>query len=146
MFSVKNAFRNRTIGFYIGLAAALIALIGAILFVAIDGSDRTFTAAGFALMLVGALAEVVVIFADLKFVPFVSTALYIGGFALTINAALPSISDVWNGVNFIGGNATLGIIFSVTFFISALAGIVACFMSERKSVTVDDVTEVQEQQ
>lgn len=53
------------------------------------------------------------------------------GFALTVNAALPSISDVWNGVNFIGGNATLGIIFSVTFFVAAVAGIISCFMKER---------------
>ena len=132
MFSVKNAFKNRTVGFYIGLAAAVIALIGAILFVAIDGDDRTFTATGFALMLAGAVVEAVVIFADLKIVPLISTGLYIGGFALTINAALPSLSDVWNGVTFIGGNATLGVIFSATFLICAVAGIVACFMNERR--------------
>lgn len=131
MFSVRNAFKNRTIGFYIGLAAAAIAFVGAVLYVATDAADRTFSAAGFALMLVGAAAEIVVIFSDIKVAPLVSALLYIVGFALTVNAALPSISDVWNGVHFIGGNATLGIIFSVTFFISAAAGIVACFMKER---------------
>ena len=140
MFSVRNAFKNRTIGFYIGLAAAAIAFVGAVLYVATDAADRTFSAAGFALMLVGAAAEIVVIFSDIKVAPLVSALLYIVGFALTVNAALPSISDVWNGVHFIGGNATLGIIFSVTFFISAAAGIVACFMKERaeKIRTADD--------
>ncbi len=140
MFSVRNSFKNRTIGFYIGLAAAAIAFVGAVLYVATDASDRTFSAAGFALMLVGAAAEIVVIFSDIKVAPLVSALLYIVGFALTVNAALPSISDVWNGVHFIGGNATLGIIFSVTFFISAAAGIVACFMNERaeKIKTADD--------
>ena len=140
MFSVRNAFKNRTIGFYIGLAAAAIAFVGAVLYVATDAADRTFSAAGFALMLVGAAAEIVVIFSDIKVAPLVSALLYIVGFALTVNAALPSISDVWNGVHFIGGNATLGIIFSVTFFISAAAGIVACFMNERaeKIKTADD--------
>ena len=140
MFSVRNAFKNRTIGFYIGLAAAAIAFVGAVLYVATDAADRTFSAAGFALMLVGAAAEIVVIFSDIKVAPLVSALLYIVGFALTVNAALPSISDVWNGVHFIGGNATLGIIFSVTFFISAAAGIVACFMNERaeKIRTADD--------
>lgn len=140
MFSVRNSFKNRTIGFYIGLAAAAIAFVGAVLYVATDASDRTFSAAGFALMLVGAAVEIVVIFSDIKVAPLVSALLYIVGFALTVNAALPSISDVWNGVHFIGGNATLGIIFSVTFFISAAAGIVACFMNERaeKIKTADD--------
>ena len=140
MFSVRNSFKNRTIGFYIGLAAAAIAFVGAVLYVATDASDRTFSAAGFALMLVGAAVEIVVIFSDIKVAPLVSALLYIVGFALTVNAALPSISDVWNGVHFIGGNATLGIIFSVTFFISAAAGIVACFMNERaeKNKTADD--------
>lgn len=131
MFSVRNAFKNRTIGFYLGLAAAVIALVGAALYIATDSSDRTFTAVGFALMLAGAVAELLVIFTDLKFVPLVCAGLYIGGFALTVNAALPSISDVWNGVHFIGGNATLGIIFSVTFFVAAVAGIISCFMKER---------------
>lgn len=140
MFSVRNSFKNRTIGFYIGLAAAAIAFVGAVLYVATDASDRTFSAAGFALMLVGAAVEIVVIFSDIKVAPLVSALLYIVGFALTVNAALPSISDVWNGVHFIGGNATLGIIFSVTFFISAAAGIVACFMNERaeKIKTADE--------
>ena len=55
MFSVRNAFKNRTIGFYIGLAAAVIALVGAVLYIATDASDRTFTAVGFALMLAGPL-------------------------------------------------------------------------------------------
>lgn len=131
MFSVKTAFKNRTIGFYIGLAAAVVALVGAVLYIATDASDRTFSAAAFALMLVGAAAEVLVILSNLRFAPLVCAISYIVGFALTVNAALPSISDVWNGVHFIGGNATLGIVFSVTFFISAVAGIVACFMPER---------------
>ena len=131
MFSVKSAFKNRTIGFYIGLAAAVIALIGAILYIATDVSDRTFSAAGFALMIAGALVELLVVFSNFRFVPLICAGLYIAGFALTVNAALPSISDVWNGVNFIGGNATLGIIFSVTFFVAAVAGIISCFMKGR---------------
>ena len=75
MFSVRNSFKNRTIGFYIGLAAAAIAFVGAVLYVATDASDRTFSAAGFALMLVGAAVEIVVIFSDIKVAPLVSALL-----------------------------------------------------------------------
>lgn len=128
---LRSAFKNRTVGFYIGLTAAVIALVGAILYIAIDASDRTFSLIAFILMLVGVAAELLVVFTDLPFMPVVSAGLYIAGFSLTLNAALPSVSDVWNGVNFIGGNATLGIIFSVTFLVCALAGIVSCFLSQR---------------
>lgn len=133
MFSVKQAFKNRTVGFYIGLAAAVVALIGDILYIAIDGADRTFTSAGFALVLVGAIAELLVVFTEFRFAPLIPAAFYIGGFALALNVALPSLSDVWNGVTFIGGNATLGVIFSATFLICATAQTASCFMNQRRA-------------
>lgn len=130
---IKSAFKDRTVGFYIGFCAAAIALVADILFIAIDFSDRTFSLAAFVLILIGALSVVLAVLTDLPFAPVLPAGCFIAGFALTLNAALPSLSDVWNGVSFIGGNAVLGMVFSAVFLLCAVASVTACFMRWRNS-------------
>lgn len=129
----KNVFKDRTVGFYIGFCSAIVALVADVLFIAFDVSDRTFSVAAFVLMLLGALSIALAALTDLEFAPLLPAGCFIAGFALTLNAALPSLSDVWNGVSFIGGNAVLGMVFSAVFFLCAAASVTACFMKWRKS-------------
>lgn len=129
---MNSVFKNRTIGFYIALAASVVALVADILFIALDGTNRTFSSVAFVFMLAGSVSVLLMLFTDLAFAPVLQAGLFIAGFALELNATLPSVSDVWNGVNFIGGNATLGIIFTAVFFLCAVAAIVACFLPQRK--------------
>ena len=53
-------------------------------------------------------------------------------FAFALRVALPSLSDVWNGVNFIGGNAALGVTFTAIYLVSAILGLVSSFMGQNK--------------
>ena len=54
---MKNVFKNRGLGFYMNLIAGATALLGAVLYIVLDGTDKTFTFIGFALALAGALGE-----------------------------------------------------------------------------------------
>ena len=51
----KNAFKDRTVGFYVTLSAAIIAFIGALLYLITDGTDRTFSLGAFLFVLIGAI-------------------------------------------------------------------------------------------
>ncbi len=128
---IKEAFVNRTVGFYLTFGAACVAFISSLVYL-VDIGDRTFTVLGMLCMLIGAATVLLTLFTDWQWTPMVPAVLYVLGFAFTLNAALPSLSDVWNGVNFIGGNATMGLIFSIAFFVCVIAAIVGCFMNQRK--------------
>ena len=66
---MKKSFADRNFGFYILLAAAFVALAGAILYLALDGGDRTFTILGFLLALAGAVSTILAVLTRLKFAP-----------------------------------------------------------------------------
>lgn len=128
---------GRTIGFYLALGAAVLFLISDIIFVAVDAGDRTFSYVTFALILVGAAIEIVSVFFDYKFLdflPVVSCACYGVAFGMHLYLGLPTLSDRWNGVNFVGGNGDAVITFAILFGIGLVAALAACFMKRRRSV------------
>lgn len=124
---MKKALENRNFGFWLGLAAALIALVGSVLYIALDGSDKTFSLIGFILALVGVAFTALGVFTRVKFAPLLPTLLYSAAFGFVLRVAVPSLSDVWNKVNFIGGNATMGCVFAGVYLLSAILGCVSCF-------------------
>lgn len=109
------------------LAAALVAVVGSVLYFLLDGSDKTFTWFGVAFAMAGAISTVFC-FTRFKLEPFVTAALYSASFGFVLRVAIPSLSDVWNKVNFIGGNATMGIIFSCIYLVCAVLSVVSCFV------------------
>ena len=125
---IKDSFKERATGFWLTFGAACLAFVGALLYVIVDSADRTFSVIGFVFMLAGALSVLLTVFTDWKWTPAVPALLYVVGFAFTLHAMLPSLSDVWNGVNFIGGNAMAGLTFSIIFFVACIAAAVACFL------------------
>ena len=129
---MKKSFADRNFGFYILLAAAFVALAGAILYLALDGGDRTFTILGFLLALAGAVSTILAVLTRLKFAPLVPTAFYAAASAFVLRLALPSLSDLWNKVNFIGGNAVLGMSFAGVFLLCAALATVSCFTGPEK--------------
>lgn len=128
----RNAFKNRTVAFYVTLSAAIIAFVGALLYLITDGTDRTFSLGAFLFVLIGALSVGLTVFTDLQFAPVIPSVLYSAGIAMCLRVVLPSLSDVWNGVHFIGGNAVLGTIFAAIFLVADVCSIIACFMEQRK--------------
>lgn len=135
-YSLRQIFAGRKVGFYISLASALLILIFDILYIALDYGDKTFSVLTFALMLCGSIITIVYCFIGrgmLDFMPAVSCILYGFGFGQHLILALESLSDVWNQVNFVGGNAQMGAVFTALFFVPVAAAVVAAFMNEDKN-------------
>lgn len=130
---IKEGFKNRSLGFYLALGTACLALVSAVLYIALDFSDKTFTLFGFIFALIGALSFILLFFIRKDYLTFVPTVLYSVAFAFVLRYTLPSLSDVWNGVNFIGGNAFLGLAFSIAFLLTALISIVTSFIGVNKN-------------
>ena len=109
------------------IAGGAVALIGSILYIVLDGSDKTFSVIAFVLGLLGAASTLLGLVTDFKFSPLIPAVLYSTACALVLRVAVPSLSDVWNKVNFIGGNAVLGMTFAAVYLIAAVAAVIACF-------------------
>ena len=128
-----SRFKGRRAGYYVSLASAVLILAIDVAYIASDYGDRTFSPLTFALMLVGSLLTIAYCFTGLKFldfVPAVSCIIYGFAFGQHLILALESLSDVWNQVNFVGGNATLGAVFAGLFLVPVVAAVVGAFMRE----------------
>lgn len=114
------------------LAAAVVAVTGSVLYYLLDGGDKTFTWLGVVFAVAGA-ASTVACFTRFDPAGFVTAVLYSASFGFVLRVAIPSLSDVWNKVNFIGGNAAMGAIFSVTYLVCAVLAVISCFSGTTES-------------
>lgn len=131
---LEKRFKGKSIGFYIGLAASALMLVFDIIYIAADFGDRTFSVAAFVLILLGVAVEVVYALLDIKildFLPFIICVLYGVAFGHISMLGLETLSDVWNGVNFIGGNPAMAITFIVLFAVGTIASVTAAFTDKR---------------
>ena len=124
---MKKKFENRQPGFWISLAAAVLALVSAVLYIVLNGSDRTFSLVCLILMLCGVALTVLIFQNSFSLASLFVSFCYSVGFAFALRQTLPSVSDVWNKVNFIGGNALMGSAFSGVFLFCAVLSVIACF-------------------
>ena len=131
---MQKWFDNRNIGFWLSLAAAVLAFVGAILYIILDGSDkeRTFSMLAFIVILASACSVLLVVGTRWRFASMIPTTGYIIGFSIVLRCTVPSVSDVLNKVNFIGGNAAMGVLFSCIFLICSILGCISCFLGQSK--------------
>lgn len=108
-------------------AAACVAILGSLLYYLLDGSDKTFSWIGLVFALAGAVSSLAA-FTSFPLAAYFPTALYAASFGFVLRVAIPSLSDVWNKVNFIGGNALLGMIFTGVYLVCTILSICACFI------------------
>ena len=113
------------------LIAAMVAIVGSVLYYLLDGSDKTFTWLGVVFALVGAISTMLC-FTKFKMASFATTTAYCAAFGLVLRVAVPSLSDVWNKVNFVGGNAVLGCLFAGVYLLCAVLAVAACFSGTEK--------------
>lgn len=125
----KKKTTSRSVIWYIAYAAALIGLVADILFIILDGSDQTFTIGCFVCVLIGSLLALSDFFKRILngIALWLSAIIYSVGFGFHMYEALPSISDLWNNVNFIGGNQQAAIIFGIIFLAVNIILIIANF-------------------
>lgn len=109
------------------IAAAALAVVGSVCYILLDRKDITFSwyAVGFALA--GAVSTVATCRFEKDFLLLITSGLYSVAFGFALRVAIPSLSDIWNHVNFIGGNALMGTVFSAVYLLCALLSVIACF-------------------
>lgn len=143
-FLNRKFVKDRTIGFYIGLFSALLALMLSIIFYILVFNDRVLTShEGLSptltvlLFIVGALSQLLVVFIDNKYVspliPIIPAIFCGAGLAIHLNLMTYPLADIFTGVQFFGGNANLFISFSILFGLCTIGLIVSTFMKQRKS-------------
>lgn len=112
------------------MTAGALAVVGSVCYILLDRKDITFSwyAVGFALM--GAISTLAVCRFDKEFLLLITSGLYSVAFGFALRVAIPSLSDIWNHVNFIGGNALMGSVFSGIYLVCALLSVIACFQGK----------------
>ena len=133
MKTIKTFFHTKTAVYYVKLAAYAAALVGAVLYIALDRGDVTYSPAAFILMLAGGAAGLLLSVLNVPAAALVPVALFSAGLGMHAYAALPSISDLFTGVVLFGGNQTMGILFIAWFAVCALVCIVCCFFKDRNA-------------
>jgi len=124
-------FQNRTIGFWCGENAALLMLISDVAFAVLDHGDRTFSWFTFGMILAGVVFRFLVLVSDFSVFPLLSAVCFGTGLAWHLYLGLPTASDVVNGVNFVGGNFMMFLIFGIIFLVGTVMAIIACFTKQR---------------
>lgn len=136
----KQLFENRTVGFYLGLGAALWMLVSDVVYMILDAGalkieDYSKTLA-FWMILIGVVAELINVFVDERhlspFLPILPVVFYAIGLGRQIYLTAYPIADVMTGVNWFGGNLNVYLTCFILFFIGTLTAIVSSFMKQRK--------------
>ena len=134
---MKRLFQDAKPGFWLSVAAAVIALVGAAAYVIIymataaETVDRVFSWLTFGLALGGAVITLAGETLRLPFTPILGGACFSVALANHLVETAYPLADVLTGVPFFGGNPTLAIAFSVVFGAAAVLNVIAAFMAHR---------------
>lgn len=131
MNALFSKLKTRPALFFINIAFALIAILSAVIFAAVDSDNAaTFSVAVVIVMICGGVVQIAAEFVPLSFMPLAATVLYAAAVGLHIDAILVSLSDMWTGVNIYHGNNEIAVAFAVIFVACAVESVVSCFMHE----------------
>lgn len=130
---LKKRMRARSPFEKVIYASLIVGLVASVSFVVLDAGDVTFSAYCVACIAAGSLVGLADVFLSREALLWVSSLFYTAGVGFHLYAALPSISDLWNHVNFIGGNQTLAIVFGSIFVAVMAVLLVSNFVIERGS-------------
>lgn len=134
----KDYFKDRSLGFYIALASACLAVIVGVVYlicylsIANEKMDRVFSIITLLFVLFGGLVILVGELFRKEFISmagpiFISVALA----KHSVEAAYP-IADMGTGVVFFGGNQTFAILFIILIGVIFLAALVSVFLKHNK--------------
>lgn len=114
--------KNKTIGFYVGLAGGFIGLVTTIIYLIYSTSVQLFAPEVFVFLLLGTLGEVLVMFVDWKFAPIIPVLFFSLAFGFHICDRVLMFEEMINGIY---GMNERGAILSVVLLILAL-NLVSC--------------------
>lgn len=135
MLKIKGFIKSKSCTQLITYGVLLAGIIADIVFIAIDINDKTFSISCALCILLGSIVGLTDLFVGFRGVfGWIASLAYAVAIALHINVALPSVSDLWNNVDFIGGNQEIAIIFGVIFIVFEIALLVLNFLEKDKNI------------
>ena len=133
---MNKGLKNKGLGSWFCLAAALVALITGIVFLLTQATaaplGHSGTMAG-VVLLVGAAASLVFFFVSVPFSALIQAVIYNIALYLVVVQLYFVFADVINHVTFAGGNAGLCVFYMVGTFIACLLSVIACFCKQTKT-------------
>lgn len=145
MSKILDFLKGKNIRFYISSITSILAIIFDIIFIATTSKDRLFSIVTFLMILFGTIIQIGYEVEDsifhikfLDFIPIIVTTLYAVGFGQTLYLGLETLSDVWNKVNFVGGNPNFAITFIILFAIILILQITTLFLSDKNKDVVNN--------
>ncbi len=133
---MNKGLKNKGLGSWFCLAAALVALITGIVFLFTQATaaplGHSGTMAG-VVLLVGAAASLVFFFVSVPFSALIQAVIYNIALYLVVVQLYFVFADVINHVTFAGGNAGLCVFYMVGTFIACLLSVIACFCKQTKT-------------
>lgn len=131
---MKN-LKNKAAGSYLCLAAAVVALITAVVFLATQATaaplGHTGTLPGITL-LVGVVASVIFFFVPVPFGALIQAAIYCAALYQIVVQLYFVFADVINKVTYAGGNAGLCVAYMAGTFLAALLAVIGCFLKQTR--------------
>ena len=126
--------KNKSLAQKLGLLTACALLIADVVFLATDLGDHTFSFVTFGAVLLGAVLLGASFFLPrrLDFLPLLAAAALGVGLGMHLFLGLPTLSDLWNGVNFVGGNSTAVFVFGAIYLAGTILSVVLCFGKQDK--------------
>lgn len=126
--------KNHTIASYISFIPVVLAIVSIIFGEATKGfNDGTFAVSIVIALLAAIVLAVITFLCDLDFLPIITTAAYALVFGLTAAKAAPTLSDFFNGVNFMGGNLSNCITYLVLTGIAMVISMILLFFPTRQN-------------
>ena len=133
---MNKGLKNKGLGSWFCLAAALVALITGIVFLLTQATaaplGHSGTMAG-VVLLVGAAVSLVFFFVSVPFSALIQAVIYNIALYLVVVQLYFVFADVINHVTFAGGNAGLCVFYMVGTFIACLLSVIACFCKQTKT-------------
>lgn len=133
---MNKGLKNKGLGSWFCLAAALVALITGIVFLLTQATaaplGHSGTMAG-VVLLVGAAASLVFFFVSVPFSALIQAVIYNIALYLVVVQLYFVFADVINHVTFAGGNAGLCVFYMIGTFIACLLSVIACFCKQTKT-------------
>ena len=133
---MNKGLKNKGLGSWFCLAAALVALITGIVFLSTQATAAPLGHSGTmpgVVLLVGAAASLVFFFVSVPFSALIQAVIYNIALYLVVVQLYFVFADVINHVTFAGGNAGLCVFYMVGTFVACLLSVIACFCKQTKT-------------
>lgn len=125
-----SIFKNRTVGFYIGLLATALALVTAVLYTVLNIMDNQFNALVLILLLIGTAIGIASIFLEYRFIPMIEGLILAASFGVYIESSFVNAFNTMIGQAF--HNVDFFVLLCVMFSMIVLMSAVSNFMPQRK--------------